>query len=180
MAKVSGPYVLPEEHAAMIGRIADAWAQLEFQIDRGTWTLLRTDQQRAACVTAQLTAVHQKMRAFIALVEVLGGNNGTISGLKKLNGEILSGGLQEQRNRAVHDPRMLHKPSDDVHRLEVTAKPKVHFGFKPESVNDLRQTHERIYEAITKLIGLRDAAIAEIEALPPESRPLLMTIVELR
>ena len=74
---------------------------------------------------------------------------------------------------------MIAKPVDEVYRLEVMAKPKVHFGFKPESTDDLRKVHEGIYEAVGRFSAMRDAAIREIETLPSESRPALMAILEL-
>jgi hypothetical protein len=177
--KVFGPFIMPDEHAAVIGRIAEGWAQLEFQIDRGIWTLLRTEHQFAACVTAQLSSVHFRMKAFIALVELHGGSEATLVCLRRFSGNVLSS-LQERRNRAVHDPRARDKGSALVHRLELTAKPKIKFGFEPEPLDDLSDLHKEIYTAVSDFSTLRDAAIAEIEALPAESRPKLLSIIEMR
>src|SRR5262245_32022742 len=116
----------------MIGRIANAWAQLEFEIDRGIWDLIGAPQPLTACVTSQMFSIHPRMRAFIALVEVRGGSTDTLAALKKFSDKHVSG-LVEPRNRAVHDPRMLDRDTGQVHRLDVTARPKVHFGFKAES-----------------------------------------------
>jgi hypothetical protein len=176
--KISGPFAMPEDYAAVIGRIAEGWAQLEFQIDRGIWTLLRTQHQLAACVTAQLISVHIRMRAFIALVELHGGSEATLACLRSFSGKVSA--LQEKRNRAVHDPRAVDKASGIVNRLEMTAKPKITFGFEPEPIEILRDLHADIYKAVTDFSKLRDAAIAEVEALPAETRPQLLSIVEVR
>jgi hypothetical protein len=178
MAKIAGPFVMPDANAAMIGRIADAWAQLEFQVDRGIWTLLRAPQQFAACLTSQMLSIHPRMKAFIALVEIQGASAKTIRALNKIYGEM--GALSEARNRAVHDPRLVDYDSKEVYRLDVTARPKPHFGFIPENLENRRAFHDQIYEATTRFSNLRDAAIAEIEALPLASRPPLLGIVELR
>jgi hypothetical protein len=179
MAKVSGPYIMPKEHAEMIGRVADAWAQLELQIDRGIWTLLGTHQQLAACLTVQMISVHPRIKALVALLHVLGASPETIKGFGTLYGQTLSG-LSDQRNRAVHDPRMIDKVSRQTHKLEMAAKPKPHLDFIPEPLEELRKTHDDIYAAVTKFSNMRDAAIAEIDALLPESRPLLHSIIEVR
>lgn len=88
--KLRGSYVLPEDHAARIGRISDAWAHLEFEIDRGIWTLLATQHQLAACVTAQLSFIHPRIKAFISLVEIHKGQQTTIDELSKLYGKQIS------------------------------------------------------------------------------------------
>ena len=104
------------------------------------------------------------MRAFIALVEVRGGSTETLAALKKFSDKHVSG-LVEPRNRAVHDPRMLDRDTGQVHRLDVTARPKVHFGFKAESLDDQRKLHDRINDVITRFQRLRDVALAETDAI---------------
>ena len=172
----SGPYVLPDEHLIWMGRVADAWANLEFAVDQGIWHLTDGYQQLIACVTAQLISIHPRMKAFIALVEVRNGKPETVAALKKLYSGTLSG-LSDRRNRTIHDPRHINKRTGEVNRLEITAKPKVHFGFIPEAVGDLKRFHAEIGDAIMLVKQLRDQAIAEIEALPEESLPTLSEIV---
>lgn len=172
-----GKFTLPESHAASIGRISDAWAQLEFQIDLGIWDLLETEQQLAACVTAQLSFIHPRIKAFISLVEVHGASKKIIKKLTSLYSDEISA-LSEKRNRSVHDPRMAKEPSKEIHRLEVTAKSKLSFGFKPEPIEKLITLHKEIVEVIVKFCALRDEALREIEALPEESRPQFVSIVQ--
>ena len=179
MAKMSGPNVMPDAHAAWIGRVADAWAQLEFEVDRGTWNLLRADQQIAACVTAQIFSLPARWKAFIALLQVRGASKETVRGLGSFHGNTLSG-LLEARNRAVHDPRMVDRATKEVHKFETVANSKMQFAFRPESTDELKDTHDKIWQAVWDFKKMRDAAIAEIEALPPESRPQLRAITEFR
>jgi hypothetical protein len=179
MAKISGPNVMPDSHAVWIGRVADAWAQLEFQIDRGIWTLLRADQHIAACVTAQIISLSPRWKAFTALLEVSGASKETITKLNRFRDCTLSG-LLEERNRAVHDPRMVDKATKEVHKFETVARSKIKFDFRPESPDELKRAHDLIWDAVSEFNRMRDAAIAEVEALPPESRPQLRGVVELR
>lgn len=177
--KISGPNALPAGHAALMGGITNAWAQLEFEIDRGIWTLLGSQHQLAACVTSQLNYVHPRIKAFIALVHLHGGDNQTIRELNTFYQDRISG-LSELRNRSVHDPRMLDYDTQSVHRFEATAKPKITFGWTLETTLDLKTLHDRIYQVVTDFNILRDKVIAAIQALPQSSRPQLISIVEVK
>jgi hypothetical protein len=118
------------------------------------------------------------MRPFIAVVEVRGGSRKAIQALNKISGEC--GALSERRNRVVHDPRLVNRDSQEVHRLDITARPKPHFGFEPESIDEQRKLYDQIYDVVTRFSKLRDQAIAEIESLPLEFQPQLAGVIELR
>lgn len=175
MAKFSGEYAIPDEHVVLIGRISDAWAQFEFQIDRGIWHLADTEQQLAACITAQFQSVHPRLKAFAALIAVRNGSDESVKKAKKFYGEI--SGLIETRNRSVHDPRYVDRSTDEIHRLEITAKPRVTFEFTPEPKNELEATIEKIYEKLDEFMKLRDETLREIDELPEESLPTLVQII---
>ncbi len=175
MAKITGPYTIPDDHISLVGRIAGNWAHLEFEIDFGIWHLANTHQQLAACITSQLMSIHPRLKAFIALVEVRAGSAASVKALKSFQGSIAD--LVELRNRTVHDPRFKQKDTNEIHRLEITAKPRVQFGFLPEPKKELEQTLERIRAKVIEFKELRDRAIAEIDALPEASRPTLLQIV---
>jgi hypothetical protein len=174
MAKDFGPYVIPDDHAALVGRVADLWAQFEFQIDLGIWRLANTHQQLAACITAQLQSIHPRLKAFGALVAVSGGSEESIKDVSRFQGSI--SGLAERRNRAIHDPRYRQNSTGDIHRLEITAKPHVQFGFVHEPQSELRAFIETIHGKTREFMALRDRIVAEIDALPSESQPLLHKI----
>jgi hypothetical protein len=178
MAKTLGPFTMPDPHATAIGRIAETWAQLEFQIDRGIWELVGVEHQLTACITAQLMSAHPRMKAFTALAEVRGASDTTLSKLNTFAAKI--GGLSEKRNRTVHDSRTVDKTTNKVFKLEITAKPKVHFGFKEEQVEDLKRIHNQIQTALREFIALRDGTLGEIRVLPEASRPKLRSISPVR
>jgi hypothetical protein len=178
MAKTFGPFTMPDPHATAIGRIAETWAQLEFQMDRGIWALVGVEHELTACITAQLISAHPRMRAFTALADVRGASDTTLRKLNTFSGDI--GGLSEKRNRTVHDSRTVDKTTQQVFKLEITAKPKVHFGFKEETIDDLRKIHGQIQRALHDFITLRDETLREIQALPEASRPRLRSISPVR
>lgn len=179
MAKIHGPDSIPDTHAALMGHLANAWAEFEFEIDQGIWALTNTAQQLSACITSQLISAHPRMKAFIALVEVRGGSKKTIDALKRFNGNTVSG-LAEMRNRRIHDPRYKDRATGNIHRLEITAKPAVQFGFLPEPAKELEDIIGDIWKCIDGFISLRNSVLSEIDALPPESRPQLRQIVAVR
>jgi hypothetical protein len=167
--------VIPDSPLAAIGHVANTMATLEFYVDVGIWELVGALQQLTACLTAQMISVHPKLKAFIGLVEVLGGSKETIGKLKTIQGRIA--GLAEDRNRMVHDPRMVHQRTGETSRLQITAKPTVHFGFLTESEVAVTKVANAIGQQLREFSELRDAAIAEIRALPEESRPELVQII---
>lgn len=172
MAKIVS--VIPEDHLAAIGHVANTAANVEFQIDLGIWELVKSRQQLAACVTAQLISPHPKMKAFTALAEILGASAARIAELNAIAGSI--GGLYEKRNRIVHDPRLIKQATGTVQRLQITAKPKVHFGFIEETAAEVIKVAEDLAAKGKEFITLRDAVIAEIDALHKTSSVPLMEI----
>jgi hypothetical protein len=179
MAKISGPYVVPDDHVALIGRVANLWSQIEFEIDKGIWHLADTHQQLAACITSQFMSIHPRLNAFKGLVQVRGGSEQAVKEIDTFHGNI--GSLVDRRNRIVHDPRFIQGDTRQVQRLEVTSRgKKVQFGFLPEERADLERTLVQIRERGMEFIALRDRIISEIEAIPPESLPILLEIVPAR
>ena len=177
MAKEAGPHIIPEDHIALVGRIIDAWAHLEFHIDRGIWHLANTQQQLAACITSQFMSIHPRMNAFIALASIRNASEESVAALKSFYGTI--SGLNTKRNRLVHDSRHRDKTTGAVGRFEFTAKPNVQFGFVPESKEELEETLRQVDAKIFEFIELRNSVLAELDVLPQESQPTLSRIVDL-
>lgn len=179
MAKITSPYIVPDDHVALVGRIAGAWAHLEFEIDVGIWRLTNTAQQLAACITSQLMSVHPRIAAFKGLVQVRGGSQKSVDDINTFYGNI--SGLVERRNRVVHDTRFRQKDTLEVHRLEITAKGRaVQFGFTPENKDELQRTLTQISDRVREFVALRNKIIDEIEALPKEAQPILQEIIPVR
>lgn len=173
MAKIVS--VVPEAHLAAIGHVANTAANVEFQIDLGIWNLVGSRQQLAACITAQLISPHPRLKAFTALAEILGASKARISELNTLAGAL--GGLYEKRNRIVHDPRMIKQSTGTVQRLQVTARPKVHFGFIEETTDEVIKIAEDLTAKGNEFITLRDIVISEIDTLHKKSSVPLTEIV---
>src|SRR4051812_46652260 len=101
------PSIIPIEYDAEVGRIARAWAHLEFNVDQVTWQLCEIPHEFSACLTAQVLHMQGKIKALIALATVRGVSDPILVELKRLNSQEISS-LQSKRNRAVHDSRHIH------------------------------------------------------------------------
>jgi hypothetical protein len=155
---------IPDEHYVALGKIADAWADLEFDIDQFLWKLMRTEQALGACVTAQMMSSHPRFRALSALVRLYTVSEKTTKEIGTLAGEVA--GLQTQRNRTIHDKRLMWATTREVVRFQVTADNKLEFGPQPEPIESLNQFNEKIMVARLKFERLRQQIEAEIEASP--------------
>lgn len=168
---------IPREHLEEIGRIANAWGFLEFAIDKATWDLCEGPHEFVACVTAQVLSAQGKIKALISLAGVRGISEGLLKELRTFNGARV-GGLQERRNRSVHDTRF-RAPDGSVARLQITAQSTLTFGMQPEPFEELQTTRRRIEEAIHQFLAIRDRMMAELPPLretPPRQFVQIETI----
>lgn len=169
------PSFIPVGHLAAVGRLANAWAYLEFAVDKATWALAGVPDMVGACMTAQMLSIQPKFRALIAVAELRGLSAPTIKDLRRFQQDRI-GGLQEGRNRAVHDTRVIHRATGGVSRLQITAQGPLVFDFQPEPVSELHATRKKI-EALTRdFIQLREAVLSEYRALPADAGRQLLDI----
>ena len=94
-----------EPYYAIIGRIASNWALLELSIDYTIWGLASITNEHGACLTAQYIGINPRINALMALVKYWNCSKTLLSDLEDFHKKSM--GLSEQRNRAVHDPRLL-------------------------------------------------------------------------
>jgi hypothetical protein len=165
-------------HLAYVGLAVSSWADLEFEIDFTIWDLMDCPQALSACLTAQLVSPIPKLHALQSLVQLYEFGEELEARLSTFAGSVA--GLNELRNRIVHDKRIYDPETQKVRRINVKAKAKLEFMEQPETVNDLTQFSQRAIDARWKFIEIRDAIIAARDAarlLPVEQRPQLPRIV---
>jgi len=155
---------ISDAHYAAIGKVSDAWADLEFEIDRLIWRLMQTPQQFGACVTAQLTSIHPRMNALRALVGLW---NLSASSQKKLStwhGEVAA--MADTRNRLIHDKRYISYHSDDIIRFQITAKTKMKFEPLVELIDDLERFRLSIVKKIIEFHQIDELITHELTSFP--------------
>ena len=166
-----------DPHFAAIGRLVDAWAQLEFHIDYAIWQLANVEQSFGACITSQLIGVNNRLRALRSLLSLRGASQATIKEVGKFANSL--GDLQQKRHRAAHDPRMIHKDTGIMDRLEITADNKLVFGFQPENIDSLVDARAKIAAKVAEFRTLFARFADELNALPASSQPTLRRIISL-
>jgi hypothetical protein len=165
-------------HLAYVGLAVSSWADLEFEIDFTIWDLMDCPQALSACLTAQLFSPIPKLNALQSLVQLYKFGEDLERRLSQFAGSVA--GLNELRNRIVHDKRIYDPETQKVRRINVKAKNKLEFMEQPESVNDLTQFSRRAIEARSSFIEIRDAIIAARDiarSLPVDQRPPLPRLV---
>jgi hypothetical protein len=88
-------------HFAAIGRVAALWAHFEALIDAWLMTFSGLEEEISVCFTGQMLGSRPRVDAFIALVRQLGADRKWVGVLEAFAKDVQ--GLQEQRNRAIHD-----------------------------------------------------------------------------
>jgi hypothetical protein len=165
-------------HLTYVGHAVSSWADLEFEIDFTIWDLMDCPQALSACLTAQLVSPIPKLNALRSLVQLYQFGEELEVRLSTFAGSVA--GLNELRNRIVHDKRIFDPKTQDVRRINVKAKAKLEFMEQPETVTELKQFSQRAIDARWKFIEIRDVIIAARDAarlLPVEQRPQLPRIV---
>jgi hypothetical protein len=168
---------IPYPHYAAIGKVIDAWGDLEFEVDRVIWDLMGVKQPFGACVTSQIISVQPKLRALRALLHLWGAD--------ALADEVgsFAGGmyeLSELRNRIVHDKRFILHPNNDVVRFEITTPKKLTFYPKIETKDDLAEFVTRINQKRILFDDIREKIRDMRDASPGILQQQFLSVVEAR
>lgn len=90
-----------DTHLAAIGRVASNWSRFEQTLAMALWRLAGLDNRTGTCLTAQIPNSARMLDALIALARLRQTSDAAVKKLNKFTERTL--GLQEQRNRIVHD-----------------------------------------------------------------------------
>jgi hypothetical protein len=154
---------IPDAHYAAVGKVANAWADLELAIDYLIWELMGVDQLLGACTTAQFVSVHPRMKAVTALAR-LHGATASADELDKFYGHV--GGLAERRNRLIHDRRFLNALTDDVMIFHITSKKELTFGDQKEGIPELLPFRDTVKRKVVEFDEISDRVRLEIASSP--------------
>jgi len=124
------------EHHQAVGRVAVAWANLEFEIAAAIWGLAKVDGEVGACLTAQILGAGRLLDSYIALAKLRGARKGSISMLHDF--EQRTHALSERRNRLIHDSWSFDPPGSVRHEIRVRGK--LSFEAKPEPASAIDAT----------------------------------------
>jgi hypothetical protein len=151
-------------YCAAIGHVSTHFAKFELLINEMIWLLANVGIDEGACITAQIPSPLSRLRAFVALVAVRGGQGNLINELNSFS--VRADSLARRRNRVVHDPWIKLKPSGDFHRIEITADRKLNYELAPTTIDELMDLGDEIGKAIVEFGRLSDRIRVELPPWP--------------
>jgi hypothetical protein len=151
----------PEIYQA-IGMVAESWAQLEQSADYSIWHLAGVNYEVGACITAHLQSLNRRLQALMSLVRLKLPDSPVLSEMNKFIGH--TDGLARERNRAVHDPWIMH--GDMPGRFQITAERRLIFEFQPDTSDRLRSLATKIDAATMDLNQMMIGVDFQMRPLP--------------
>jgi mRNA-degrading endonuclease HigB of HigAB toxin-antitoxin module len=145
----------PEDspHFTAIGRIASAWATLDFEIDSLVWDLADIEPTKGACITAQLVSTRSRLQALLALMTLREADDKLMKAVRKFVTDTQE--LVSKRNRMVHDHWMYEVSTKKMHRLQITADPKPIFDLKDTSLEAIAEVAKSIEAHVIRFMFTR-------------------------
>lgn len=164
---------LHDIHMREVGRVAAAWAALEFQMDFLIWKLAEVEQMLGACITTQLTTTSARIRVLVALLRLREGPDELSKALTKFDGRSATARLE--RNRIVHNPWATGNFSG--HQIRVAIKDKdLIFGLHHISLDEIRGTYEKIAKLNDEFAAIEGQILDWLPSSPQKWRERLLEI----
>jgi hypothetical protein len=147
-----------------IGRVANAYSQLEFKMNDAIWELANVARSAGVCMTAQMIGPGPRNRCLLALLKFRNASDALIREFNKIGEKIE--GVARRRNRYVHDPFVLNPDTGEILRMESTADKSIRYGFMNADIADLKQLATDIDTVADEFDQLYLRAVAELPAWP--------------
>jgi hypothetical protein len=142
-----------DDMAAAIGRVIAAWAMVERDISDTICDVAGINREIGACITAQLNTVSGRLDALTALSKLLNASAGSIKKLNRFKERARI--LADRRNRIAHDPWLQDIETSEHYRFEVTARSRLVYEPKPETLDELNALEEDIRQLDRGFMSLR-------------------------
>ena len=156
-----------EAHLLAIGKVAAGWSQLEQTLAFALWRLAGVDNKTGTCLTAQIPNSARMLDALLALANLRGASEASLQTLKRFADKTY--GLQEQRNRVVHDAWTFDPGL--IHRWPLTARKVVSDGPVQVTTEEIEELVERIDGHETTLMRILADLYCELGAQQDQPSP---------
>jgi len=147
-----------------IGRVANAYSQLEFKMNDAIWELANVARMAGVCMTAQMIGPAPRNRCLLALLEFRNASKALITEFNKIGKKIE--GVAARRNRYVHDPFVLNEDTGEIVRMESTADKSIRHGFMNTEIEELNRLATDIETVDHEFDQLYLRAVDELPAWP--------------
>ena len=153
-----------EPYFVAMGRVANAYSQLEFTINDAIWELANVERAIGVCLTAQMIGPGPRNRCLLALLNLRKAPKPILDQFNVISKKIE--GLAAQRNRYVHDPFVLNEDTGEIHRMEASADKSISYGFMDADVTKLTALVEQIEKTGNEFNQLYLRACDELPSWP--------------
>ncbi len=146
-----------------VGRVASAWATMEFQMDRLIWDLAEGQHMLLACITTQLSNAGARLRTLIGLVRL---RDGSPELIKKINQfDAATNSMIRKRNRIIHDPWHYNSKEKIAAQLNIAIEDKtLCFDFKKKEITEVKGLYEDIRSHVIIYLNLENEIRASLLA----------------
>lgn len=153
-----------EPYQKLIGRLALAWAEFEFNLNDAIWELANVERMTGTCMTSQLIGPGPRYRCLVALLRLRNTPQDIIDKINSLSSDAES--LGRQRNRFLHDPMVMDTTTKKLLRMETTADRKVRHGLIPVETKEIEELSLAIDQINNAFVALYERAVAEAPPWP--------------
>ena len=153
---------LPADHTVhnLVGRVANDWAFVEHLLDEIIWQLAGHDAATGACLTAQIMGAWPRMLTITALCTNRRLPEKVLNQIDDVGRKLR--GVQDRRNRILHDPWYLEDASQQTQQYRAMPKDELVIGFQEVTEQYLLETLEKIERRITMVNELKQAITAAL------------------
>jgi hypothetical protein len=148
-----------EAHLLELGRVANAWAHLEFLMDTLIWDLAEVQQMLGACITVQMMGSGNRLRALMSLLLLREAPKEIVDRLERFTSS--NHGMQQKRNRIVHDTWVYNPARKEAFQVRVALEGRdLSFKFAETPIEDIQKVKEKIDDHVKRFILIRADILA--------------------
>jgi hypothetical protein len=153
-----------EPYFTAIGKLANAYSQLEFSVNDAIWELANVARSAGVCMTAQMIGPGPRNRCLLALLKFRNAPQALIDEFNLVGKAIEK--VAARRNRYVHDPISFNPGTGEIQRMEATADKHIRYGFMVAEIGALAKLADDIDNVADAFDKLYLRAVAELPAWP--------------
>jgi hypothetical protein len=153
-----------EPYFTAIGKLANAYSQLEFSVNDAIWELANVARSAGVCMTAQMIGPGPRNRCLLALLKFRKAPQTLLDEFNVVSRKMKK--VAAHRNRYVHDPMTFNPETRQIQCMEATADNHIRYGFMATEIGELTKLAADIEEVADAFDELYLRAVAELPAWP--------------
>ncbi len=151
------------EFYELIGRVVSDWSALELLVNDCIWAFSGVPFGFGACMTSQIYNIDARFRALVAAMRLRQAPETLIKKVNKFHENSRT--AAQKRNRVVHDIWYLDETRSAA-QLTITADKKLVFATQKKTLEDLREDHQTVEDALFKFLPIYEEIRSALASLP--------------